>query len=164
MRLTAEILEQPGEAEHWLETYGRNVTFARQRLKNRVGEETFLIVRLLKQNLYAYCNRSMAEVFYGDLQLTPACSFGSPIYNRRITLQELAATEADRLLLLICQETETLESWERLQSSLEWQELKAVRTNRVYSILSDPWCEYSANAHNRIVRETLRLLSGDCPE
>jgi len=68
------------------------------------------------------------------------------------------------LLLLVRQEDETLAYWKTLQYSMPWQELKAVRNNRVYLIPSDPWVEYSAWAHDRIINESLKLFSEDCPK
>ncbi|BDG30483.1 AraC family transcriptional regulator [Parageobacillus thermoglucosidasius] len=162
--LTAEFLGETREAEHWLEIYERKVKFARDQLKREVGDDTFLIVRISKQNLYVHCNRSMSEVFYHDLQMVPAYGGDRFIYDQQITLDQLAQIDADRLLLLVRQEEETLAFWKALQYSMPWQELKAVRNNKVYLIPSDPWVEYSAYAHDRIIDESLRLFSGDCPK
>jgi ABC-type Fe3+-hydroxamate transport system substrate-binding protein len=162
--LTAEFLGETREAEHWLEIYERKVKFARDQLKREVGDDTFLIVRISKQNLYVHCNRSMSEVFYHDLQMVPAYGGDCFIYDQQITLDQLAQIDADRLLLLVRQEEETLAFWKALQYSMPWQELKAVRNNKVYLIPSDPWVEYSAYAHDRIIDESLRLFSGDCPK
>ncbi|QPA31443.1 ABC transporter substrate-binding protein [Thermaerobacillus caldiproteolyticus] len=162
--LTAEFLGETGEAEHWLKTYDRKVNLARARLKREVRDDTFLIVRISKQNLYVHCNRSMFEVFYHDLQLAPAYCCDRSVYDQQITIEQLAEIDPDRLLLLVRQEDETLAYWKTLQYSIPWQELKAVRSNRVYLIPSDPWVEYSACAHDRIIDESLKLFSGDCPK
>jgi AraC family transcriptional regulator, transcriptional activator for feuABC-ybbA operon len=162
--LTAEFLGETREAEHWLKTYERKVKLARDQLKRAVGDDTFLIVRISKQNLYVHCNRSMSEVFYRDLQMVPAYRGDRLVYDRQTTLDQLTQIDADRLLLLIRQEEETLDFWKTLQYSVPWQELKAVRNNKVYLIPSDPWVEYSAYAHDRIIDESLKLFSGDCPK
>jgi ABC-type Fe3+-hydroxamate transport system substrate-binding protein len=163
LQLTAEFLGDSGEAEHWLKSYDRKVKFARERLKRAVKDDTFLIVRISKEKLYVYCNRSMNEVFYHDLQLVPACRFDRSAYDQPVTIERLADFDADHLLLMVRQEAETLAYWKTLQHSMLWQELKAVRSNRVYLIPSDPWCEYSACAHDRIINELLNLFSGYCP-
>ncbi|WP_077616693.1 AraC family transcriptional regulator [Caenibacillus caldisaponilyticus] len=162
--LTAEFLGETREAEHWLERYDRKVKAARERLKRMVGDDSFLILRISKQNLYMHCNRSMSEVFYRDLQMAPAYRGERSVYDQEITMDQLAQIDADRLLLLIRQEEETLAFWKTLQYSMPWQELKAVRNRRVHLISSDPWVEYSPCALDRIIDETLRLLSGDCPK
>lgn len=159
----AEKLGESGEAEHWLKNYEKRIAWARDRLKRTVGGGTFLILRVCRKNLYAYCNRSINEVFFGDLQLVPACPFDRPVHDKVVTLEQLARFDADHLLLMIRREEETLAHWEKLRHSVEWQELKAVRKNRIYFIQSDPWCEYSAWAHSRMVGEVLRLLCENHP-
>ncbi|MBW7457297.1 ABC transporter substrate-binding protein [Paenibacillus sepulcri] len=163
LRLTGEFLGESAEAELWLRSYDRKVKSAREQLQHAVKEDQFLIVRISKQRLYIHCNRSMKEVFYEDLQLAPAYLCDS-VYDQPITLEQLAGIDADRLLLMVFQENETLAYWQALQHSIMWQELKAVRNNRVYPIPSHPWREYSAVAHERIVDESLMLLSGNRPK
>lgn len=162
--LTAEFLGETKEAEHWLQTYDRKVKLARARLKPAVKDHRFLIVRISKQNLFVYCNRSMSEVFFRDLPFTPAYGCDRAVYDRPVSVEQLAEWDPDRLLLLVRQEDETLAYWKTLQYSMPWQELKAVRNNRVYLIPSDPWVEYSACAHDRIIDESLKLFSEDCPK
>ncbi|MED0670006.1 AraC family transcriptional regulator [Aneurinibacillus aneurinilyticus] len=164
LQLIAEFLDESEEAEQWLASYDRKVKIAREQLKHKVQDDTFLIVRILKNDLYAYSNRSMAEVVYHDLQLAPAYLSEHPVYNQQITLEQLASLDADHLLLTVCQETETLEYWKTLQYLVPWQELKAVRNNRVHLLSSDPWYEYSASAHDRVVAELVRMLSGNHPK
>ncbi|MGV2541840.1 AraC family transcriptional regulator, partial [Bacillus pumilus] len=53
--------------------------------------------------------------------------------------------------------------YQQLQQTEAWQNLSAVRNNRVYLLSFDPWNEYSAYGHERIVQQTISLLSGDCP-
>jgi len=164
LQLTAEFLGERAEADSWLARYERSVATARERLQREVGGETCLAVRLLKRQLYVHCNRSMSEVFYGDLQMKPAGRGGREDNNRRVTLEQLAELDVDRLLVMVCQEAETLAYWESLQHTMLWQELKAVRSNRVHLIPSDPWLEYSALAHERIVEQAVQLFSGDRPK
>lgn len=157
LRLAARFLGETDEAEMWLSRYERKIRHARNRLEEALRGETVLVVRMLKGKLFAYSNRSMAEVLFGDLRLVPALD-GGGVYNWPLSIERLAEIEPDRLLLLIRQESETLDGWNELRQSWAWQELKAVRGNRVYTIESDPWCEYSASAHDRIVEETVRLF------
>ncbi|WP_255433393.1 AraC family transcriptional regulator [Brevibacillus sp. LEMMJ03] len=163
LRMVARFLGESAEAEHWLKNYERKVEAAREQLANETGGDTFLIVRMRNEHLYAYCNRSMAAVFYGDLRMVPAYRCESDVYNQRIELGRLAEVDADRLLLMIRQEPETLSYWKALRQTPEWRQLKAVRNNRVYVIPPDPWREYSAAAHERIVEECVRMLSGNRP-
>lgn len=63
-------------------------------------------------------------------------------------------------MIFIYKEPETIAYYHELQKTAAWQDLKAVREQRVYRIQSDPWREYSACSHERIIRHAVRLLSG----
>ncbi|WP_438445418.1 AraC family transcriptional regulator [Gorillibacterium sp. sgz5001074] len=159
----AEALDGKRDAEIWLAGYERKVRTARNRLKHTVGKDTFLILRIYNRDIRVYSNRSLSEVFFGDLQLHSALEAQEEMYDRVITPKELAEIPADRLLLLVRQEEETLNFWRSLQTSAVWQNLKAVRNQRVYTISPDPWCEYSASAHERLLEQTIELLTGNRP-
>ncbi|GED61035.1 AraC family transcriptional regulator [Brevibacillus formosus] len=163
LQLMADFLGESMEAHHWLCEYEKKVKRARAKLQHVLGDETVLIVRVLKNQLYVHCNRSMNEVFYQDLQVKPAFVSEQKEYDQLVTVQELIALAPDRLLLLVCQEAETLACFQALKESGPWQEIEAVRNNRAHVIMSDPWREYSATAHERIVEESVRLFSGDRP-
>ena len=163
LRITAELLGEQAEAEDWLRKYDEKLVASRERLKREVQEETVLVVRFRKRDLYLHCNRSMSEVLYRDLGMNPAYSSSRPVYDCPTTLDELHALNPDRLLLLICQEEETIRHWNSLKLTSAWQELKAVRANRTCKIASDPWREYSAMAHLRMIDDACRLLAGDRP-
>ena len=88
--MTAEFLGETKEAEHWLQTYDRKVKLARARLIPAVKDHRFLIVRISKQNLFVYCNRSMSEVFFRDLPFTPAYGCDRAVYDRPVSVEQLA--------------------------------------------------------------------------
>ncbi len=75
-----------------------------------------------------------------------------------LTIEEISKINPDAVLLNICQESQTLESWNEFQEQPLWNSLEAVRLNRVYDITSDPWREYSPSAHERVLRDTLTLM------
>lgn len=161
--LIADFLGESMEAQHWLYEYEKKVKRARTMLHETLGAEKVLIVRILKNQLYVHCNRSMAEVLYQELQVTPAYTGNQKQFDQLVTVEELARMNPDHMLLLVCQEAETLECYHSLQASAPWQDIEAVRNHRAYLITSDPWREYSATAHERIVDECVRLFSGDRP-
>lgn len=164
LRLMADYLGESAEAEQWICDYDQKAKEMRERLRREVGDETILVLRVLKGRLYAHSGRGMGEVLYKELQLNSAFPSDSAVYDEEVTIDQLAQLEPDRMFLLVCQEAETLERWNRTRNSLPWQELKAVRTNRAHMIASDPWREYSAMAVSRVMDEAVRLLSGDRPK
>ncbi|AUM63339.1 AraC family transcriptional regulator [Brevibacillus laterosporus] len=160
---TAELLQVPQDADKWLTSYDHKVKMIREEISGVVKNDTFLIVRLLKQNIYVYSNPSMTQVFYGDLQMIPAHPLHDVGIDEKITIQKLAEYDPDHILVLACPESETLHYWKQLQMRPEWQQIRAVRLNNVHEIFSNPWRDYSPLAHERLIEDVYRLFSGNRP-
>ncbi|WP_135556583.1 AraC family transcriptional regulator [Paenibacillus cymbidii] len=163
LRRLAALLGESDEAERWLAQYNRKAEAARRLIERAAGGERWLTLRVLKRTVYASCNRNMAEVLFGDLQVANAWADERPMYEAALTPEWLAALAPDRLLVLVCQETETLAFWQSFQQSAAWRQLRAVRDGKAHAIPSDPWREYSALAQERIVDHVGRIVSGECP-
>ena len=147
------------DAEAWLASYDLKVQQAKVLVKQELGTDTAVVVRLLKQQFTRYSSPSMAEVFYGDLGVRPA--YSSPqgaVYNEPISLEQLSAMKVDCIFLMVCQESETLSVWEDVQKTSLWQNIKAVQNNRLYIITADPWLENSPVSNERMVNDMMNLL------
>ncbi|QHT58567.1 AraC family transcriptional regulator [Paenibacillus lycopersici] len=162
LRTVAERLGERAEAERWLEAYERKVLHVREEAGDGLNQ-TVLTVRLYKNQFYAYCNSGMADMLFGSLGLQFPYAGARFPFDRPLSIAELDEAGADRILLLVCQETETLEGWKALQQSPEWMSLHAVRGNRVRIIPSDPWREYSPSAIERMLGSMPELLTGKRP-
>lgn len=158
---TASFLKEESEAEKWLAAYDRQTTAAKKTLQHVQGLR-FLFLRLHKQNFYLAHNRSVREVFFGDLGFSSATTADTPS-EQAIPLENIANYQADCMMLFLFKEPETIAYYQQLQLTEAWQNLSAVKNNRVYLLSLDPWNEYSACGHERIVQQTISLLSGDCP-
>lgn len=158
---TASFLKEESEAEKWLADYDQQTTAAKKTLQHVQGLR-FLFLRLHKQNFYLAHNRSVREVFFGDLGFSSATTADTPS-EQAISLENIANYQADCMMLFLFKEPETIAYYQQLQQTEAWQNLSAVRDNRVYLLSLDPWNEYSACGHERIVQQTVSLLSGDCP-
>lgn len=163
LRATARYLGEPEAAEQWLASYEHKAAAARATLGAALRGETVVTLRLLKEQLYLYSNRSMAEVLYGDLGVASAFAADAPRYDRPVTVDELDRLQPSYVLLMVCHESETLAYWKRLQQTAEWQSLACVRRQRLHLIPSDPWREYSPVAHERQLEQALALFAGNCP-
>ncbi|MFN2744580.1 AraC family transcriptional regulator [Bacillus sp. z60-18] len=157
--LTASHLNEEAEARKWLASYERQTETVKKQLDPRCGGQTFLFLRLHKQDIYLAHNRSVSDVFFGDLGFQPAVSLKEPT-DRVISLETIAACQPDFIMIFLFKEPETLAFYQQMQQSAQWQDLKAVRQQQVYQVKSDPWREYSACSHGRIVRQAASLLSG----
>ncbi|WP_440621224.1 bacillibactin transport transcriptional regulator Btr [Bacillus subtilis] len=158
---TASFLKEESEAEKWLADYDQQTTAAKKTLQHVQGLR-FLFLRLHKQNFYLAHNRSVREVFFGDLGFSSATTADTPS-EQAISLENIANYQADCMMLFLFKEPETIAYYQQLQQTEAWQNLSAVRNKRVYLLSLDPWNEYSACGHERIVQQTVSLLSGDCP-
>ncbi|PKG25417.1 AraC family transcriptional regulator [Niallia nealsonii] len=157
----AVFLKMEKEAADWLKDYDTYAEVSAKELKRRVGNDTFLIVSVYKNSIFLNRSKTMLEVFYGDLRITPPQSEDQMKYNEQITMEELIALNPNHLFVNIRQDTETLEYWKEIINMPLWNTLEAVQRNKVYLISSDPWKEYSASAHLRVISYTKALLSGN---
>lgn len=159
----AEALGETWQARKWLDEYEQKAAEVRNRLPASYRQQTFAGLRMVDDRLYLYSNRGMAGVLYRDLGLAPPPRLGKEIYDEPVTPDELAALGADHLLLLVRQDSRTLDEWQKLQRHSAWRNLEAVRQQRLHLLSSDPWREYSAHAHWRMLEQARQLFSGDRP-
>ncbi|GFZ98655.1 HTH-type transcriptional activator Btr [Paenibacillus marchantiophytorum] len=159
--MTAKIVGATDEAEAWLNGYNRKVAHVRDRLHDKLKQEKLLVISQFKDSYHIFPTRGMREVVYGDLQMNVPRGVEGYHEGQGLDLEELVSINADHILLNICQETETLHHWERVQNSKQWQDLEAVRKNKVHFISSDPWREYSAYASERMIIDLNEQLCGN---
>jgi AraC-like DNA-binding protein/ABC-type Fe3+-citrate transport system substrate-binding protein len=162
LRQIADFAGAEREAETWLRRHEEKLDQVRKSLSKKEFRESFLVLRVYRKQLYAYCNRSIRELLYDKLQLTQVFE-SSGVYNRPLTVRQLAAINPDRLLVLVCPETESRMYWLALQHQREWKGLASVASGRMHPIPSDPWCQYSASAIDRMLDELQLLVTGFCP-
>ncbi|GKU81660.1 helix-turn-helix domain-containing protein [Niallia sp. NCCP-28] len=156
----AAFLKMEKEAADWLKNYDTYAKVSAKELKRRVGNDTFLIVSVYKHSIFLNRSKTMLEVFYGDLKITPPQPEEEIKYDEQIAMDDLIALNPNHLLVNIRQDTETLEYWKEIINMPLWNTLEAVQRNKVYLISSDPWKEYSASAHLRVISYTKTLLAG----
>jgi len=161
--LIAERLGESWQAERWLAQYDAAADACRDKLSPDVKERKAVGVRLVEDRLYLHCNRSMAHVLFEKLALNNGYSGEGGTYNEPVTPEQLAALNPGLILLLVRQDSETLDTWKRLQSDPAWLSIEAVHRNEVYMITSDPWREYSAHAHFRMLKQAEELFSEKHP-
>ena len=156
----AQFLGESWQAEQWLAAFDWEAGTVKEQLREQMGGESVVVIRMLHSRLYLHCSRTMASMLYRELELAPAYDSGGEIYNIPVTPQEIAALGADHLLMLIRRESDTLGEWNRLQEDPEWLKIDAVQRHRVHFLASDPWREHSAYAQLRMVRQARQLFFG----
>ncbi|MEJ9216760.1 helix-turn-helix domain-containing protein [Paenibacillus glucanolyticus] len=162
LRTIAAFLSKEEQGALWIEQYEQRVRYARSQMRQVVGKEKVIALRIYGSNLYIYGNRGLGEVLYQDLQLIAPCALDAN-HNQPISLDDLLECNPDRILIAVCPEAASRRSWLALQYSAKWHKLRAVAQGGVYMISSDPWFEYSALAVTRMLDEALLLFTGDSP-
>jgi ABC-type Fe3+-citrate transport system substrate-binding protein len=122
-----------------------------------------MVLRLYEGNLHAYSNRGIRDVIYGELALKPAYGSADSVYNEPISLADVSLLNPRRLMLIICPDFATRRHWLSLQHSKQWRSLQAVQAGKADILPSDPWFEYSAVALDRMLEESVLMLTGNCP-
>ncbi|MGD6957207.1 AraC family transcriptional regulator [Rossellomorea aquimaris] len=158
LSMIANHLGETEECAAWMRHYEKQLIYGRNQMKKRFKDETFLPLRLFHGELYLDYSRTVKEVFFHDAGMQSAVSPAKK--SEIITLGELAEIDPDHILLNICQESKTLESWNSLQKNIAWNDIRCVRGNQVHILSSDPWREYSPSAHGRVISEELKKLYG----
>lgn len=165
LKEVAKLFGEEAEAEQWLRAYAAKAAAAQSRTGRRPnGPESVATVRMLKDRFYLHCTQAMGDVLFGGLGLRPAFSGAAlPPLDLPVSLERLDNEAADRVLLLVCQETETIAAFKRLQQSPRWLSLRMVRDGRLRLIGSEPWRESSPDARERMLDEAVKLFAEDRP-
>lgn len=152
MAKLSEMLGKQEEMKRWLAEYRRMQTKVREALEQRqLKKLKILPLRLHLHHLCVNEGRGITEMLFETLGFTSSSLLSSQPPESDVPLGRLASCDADHLLLLIRQDTETLEYWKALQSSPEWLRLPAVRSGNVQLLPSYPWREYSPAANYRML-------------
>ncbi|MDQ0176589.1 AraC family transcriptional regulator [Bacillus chungangensis] len=162
LRELASALEKQTRCENWIHTYETKAAQARESIREYVGNDVFAVLRLSGNKIYLYSNLGIRDVIYNDLQLNLIHPERVPC-NEQISFEQLSDLNPDRLLLLVCPDTETRNYWLSLQYLSQWKKLKAVKNEHLYLIPADPWFDYSCIGMNRILDEMLLMLTGKNP-
>ncbi|GLC88908.1 AraC family transcriptional regulator [Lysinibacillus piscis] len=158
----ASAINRQNIGTQFIHDYKQKALQAKQAIQQVAKQDVFAVLRLCEDQLFCYCNQGIQDVLFTDLQLQPIDTQRQTC-NEPMTLEELLAINPDRLLLIICPDASTRNYWLALQYVDSWKKLQAVKNGHVYVLPSNPWFEYSAIAINRMLDETLLMLTGKNP-
>lgn len=161
--IVARYLEETMQAERWLDKYDAQAAKVRGWLRSRLGDSSVMAIHVLQGKMYLFGNRNLGGVLYGDLGLRSSGSNPVTKAYEPISFEQLLSLNPDRLLAAVANDPLSLELWASLTLTLEWKELNAVQRRHVYRIEPDPWFDYSAMGHERILKEVVKLFSSDRP-
>ncbi|WP_243644133.1 AraC family transcriptional regulator [Paenibacillus pinisoli] len=161
----AERLGEEEEAQRWLSQFDEKSLSLREHIEAHAKPlpSRVLTLKLLKNQLYIHNTFCLHNALYDELGLIPAEASVEPQQNFPLTLQQLAGMEADLVLLLVRQDSETLENWAAIKHSTDWMSLPHVVNRQLHQIESNPWREYSPLAMERMLEDMASLLTGNRP-
>lgn len=154
---TAAFLHKEAQAERWLVQYERRKEQVRQQLADQVRNDRLLILGVTDHGLLLAGNRHAGSVLYNDLGFTPA--YVPPTALHTITANDLAALDAQRILLIADGGEQAKQSLTELTNSPIWRELSAVRHNKVHQVARGLWFEYTPHAHWWSLHEARKVFT-----
>ncbi|MDJ0286548.1 MULTISPECIES: AraC family transcriptional regulator [Bacillus] len=157
-RQTALFLNETREAEEWLLHYEELVIQAKKACLIDHPPRTVLPLRIFQDQLYLSVNRTMAEVIFHDIGLLPAFQNDGQLIEKKISIHSIQQLDPDAIFLLLHKEPKTIAFYQKLKQQEAWQNLKAVTQQAVYPLASDPWREYTAASHQRVIQDLLSFF------
>ncbi|MDQ0207341.1 AraC family transcriptional regulator [Alkalicoccobacillus murimartini] len=167
LKIIARMVGKEQEAIDVLDRYHTKAEMIKGRIKKKMMNETILILGIGEGAQCVYGQRNLGTVLYGDLHLGVPTGIEDITHLKEVSFEELAAFKADRILLTIYRNKHRLPSKQairkqllQMQQSLEWQSLKAVQHNKVYSIFDSNhlYTSYNSLSHNLFLDKMNQLL------
>ncbi|MEK8126521.1 helix-turn-helix domain-containing protein [Paenibacillus filicis] len=161
--LIADLLGKKTAAEAWIHSYQGETEETKAQLSRYMSPEqtvSFFWMRGLPATFQVYFD---VGVLYRDLgfQAPPAVTAvqnqKEHPFKRDIPLSELARYAGDYLFVVVSLDAHSQAQFAALSASPQWQQLKAVRSGKVY-LLTEDWLREDPLSMLGQVRDALRLL------
>lgn len=152
-----ELLGKTEQAKQVIEEYEKHAAEAREKIKQAIGKETVMFLRLSDKEVRYYSKRNY-EVLYDDLALQPPASIPEPSESMQIiSLEALPSINPDHIFLLSSDPAETSE----LQKTAVWKGLNAVKNNNVYIVDYGLWFQGPGGpiGQSKIIDEAVHWLT-----
>lgn len=160
LRIVARIVGKEKEADEWLDRYEWKAAVLRKQLGNKLGGQTLLILGVGQGKLCVFGQRNLGSVLYGDLQLSAPAGIADIGHFKEIAPDELAAFEADRILLTCFRHDGSTRTDQAVRRQLrglfahpQWRALSAVRKGQTVNWLDSRhlYTSYNALSHDLLL-------------
>jgi len=163
LKALAGWLDRTEEAEQWLKSFSRKMKLLHQHVSRHIQNPRLIAARVCENRLALNNSRAVNEVL-SKLLGCSLVSLPEDVSDRSLlTVEDLRKVEAEHILVLVRQDSETLAFWKILSSSPEWLSLPAVKKGGLHLISSYPWREYSPVAMEQMAESAAELLTGKSP-
>ncbi|WDQ31425.1 helix-turn-helix domain-containing protein [Paenibacillus marchantiae] len=163
LRRTARFLDRENESERWLLRYEEKVETVLHYIPHSFQQGKLIALSVSPRGIQIWGRRA-GTVFYDDLKIAAASGVDQIEFTRYVEAEQLAAFDADVIIVSVMKDHHSLMVWERLQHAESWKQLHAVRNRQVYLTqgghwLSEPILEHTANRHELLLQEVNLLFS-----
>ncbi len=142
MRVLGQLVNREEEAEEWIASFEEKLVKAKQRLAdNAPADTTVTILSIFQKDVKVFGYRNMGgDVLYNLLQVKPPEKVremfdGTEAWNHAVSFEQLPEIAGTHIILTTYDAEGTgRETLERLEQSPIWQNLDAVKNNRVHKI------------------------------
>ncbi|MCM2676297.1 ABC transporter substrate-binding protein [Alkalicoccobacillus plakortidis] len=164
----ARLLNRENEAMTFLETYHTKVEMVKKQIKHKVGSGNILILGIGEGAICVYGQRNLGSVLYNDLHISKPAGVEQIYHVKEISLSDLCMMNPDHILLTIYRNKNRLPSKQAIrnqivhvQQSPEWNALKAVQQDKIYSILDTNhlYTSYNSFSQHLFLNKMQQLLT-----
>lgn len=161
---TADFLDRSNVASQWLARYDEKAEKTRRTAEAVTGQERLLVLGICRHKLIVWGWRA-GTVLYEDLRRRAPRGIGQILWTKEVSARELAAFEADRIIVQLGEDEASQNGWRLLERSTEWRELGAVASGLIHITklckwFDCPWNENNAYRHEQWLGELGRIFGG----
>lgn len=157
MRYVASFLDRSDIAEVWLQRYEEKVMIIKNQLADFIRKDSLVVLKVYGEELQMLGPRSIASVFYVDMQMEGPEGIETYWERGTVTMKELCVLNVERILLIVGDDETSRQTWVDVRKSEEWLKLMAVQSGRMDILLSSVLLDYTAFTHELMLDEILKL-------
>lgn len=157
MRYVASFLDRSDIAEVWLQRYEEKAKIIKNQLTDFIRKDRLVVLKVHGEALQMLGPRSIASVFYVDMQMEGPEGVETYWERGTVTIKELSVLNVERILLIVGDDETSRQTWSAVRKSEEWLALLAVQNGRMDILLSSVLLDYTAFTHELMLDEILKL-------
>ncbi|MEK4007215.1 AraC family transcriptional regulator [Paenibacillus sp. FSL H3-0333] len=157
LHFIGECVGRAPEAAAWLNNYERKAKSIRAQLGQDSAMGKLLLARISGQSITLLSTRSLAEVFYDDLNFIPASVVDRRLSNQTITPEELWSSDADKLLFIVDEDAASQALWSAFRDRESLLPPDPAGFSRIEYLPPYPWTEYSSFTQELVLDSALAL-------
>jgi iron complex transport system substrate-binding protein len=159
----AKVLNLEEKANQVMKNYKQKVLNAKQKLNDRLGNETVMYIRIMPKELIVYGeNQSRGILIYKELGLESVPAFPESEISVALSMEKLPEYNPDHIILQLdnVDDKEIQKQYQELQESPLWKNLKAVKNGQVYNTGSIEWFNVGMSplANSNAIDELLNAM------